>query len=77
MKKRPANGAIIRRMLTLMLQKLRLQARTMLHEVLVELRRLNSARLGSDELSRLTPRNRVRAVKASLAAHHAKRARCC
>jgi hypothetical protein len=46
-------------------------------EMAIELRRLNSARLGEDELSRLAPRERARAVKAALDAHHAGISRCC
>ena len=47
------------------------------HQLVAELRRLNSARVGIDELSRLAPRDRARAVKAALAAHHKGRSRCC
>ena len=47
------------------------------HELVKELRHLNSARMGGTELSRLAPRNRVRAVKASLVAHHEGSSRCC
>ena len=48
-----------------------------LHELMNEMRRLNRARLDSEELARLAPRDRVRAVKAALAAHHQKASRCC
>ena len=49
----------------------------MSQEILNELRRLNSARIGSDELSRLAPRKRAQAVKAALEAHHRGTSRCC
>ena len=47
------------------------------HEIVTEYQRLNSARLGKDELSRLASRDRVRAVKAALVEHHKGSARCC
>jgi hypothetical protein len=46
-------------------------------EIVNELRRLNSARLGQDELSRLARGQRARAVKDALAAHHRGASRCC
>ena len=49
----------------------------LVRELLKELRRLNSARLGEGELSRLAPRDRARAVKTALAAHHKGTSRCC
>ena len=49
----------------------------MSHEFATELSRLNSARMGKDELLRLAPRDRVRAVKAALMRHHRGAARCC
>ena len=52
-------------------------ARRLSRELLVEFRRLNSARMGDAHLSRLSPRERARAVKAALATHHSKNARCC
>lgn len=51
--------------------------RALFHEIEMELRHLNSARIGKSELSRLAPRDRARAVKAALAAHHRSSARCC
>jgi len=63
---RPKIGAELRRILG-----------TLSHELAMELRRLNSARIGREELSSLAPRNRVLAVKAALAAHHKGSARCC
>lgn len=56
---------------------LRITLRRMSHELVVELARLNAARVGSFELSRLAPRARVRAVKAALADHHGGISRCC
>ena len=47
------------------------------HELLSEIQRLNSARLGGGALSQLSPRERPRAVKAALAAHHRGISRCC
>lgn len=47
------------------------------HEVEKELRRLNSARIGQAELSRLAPRARAQAVKRALEEHHRHGARCC
>ena len=58
-------------------RKMRPSVATLLHEILNELRRLNSARLGADELARLAPRDRARAVKTALAAHHQGTSRCC
>jgi hypothetical protein len=58
-------------------QNLYLLARRMSHELIKELRRLNSARIGRNELSRLAPRDRARAVKVALAAHHKGSSRCC
>jgi hypothetical protein len=52
-------------------------ARKLFHEIVKEYQRLNSARLGKDELSRLASRDRVHAVKVALAEHHKGSARCC
>jgi hypothetical protein len=48
-----------------------------LQELMSEIGRLNRARIGSDQFARLSPRDRTRAVKAALAAHHQKASRCC
>jgi len=48
-----------------------------LQELMSEIGRLNRARIGSDQFARLTPRERVRAVKDALAKHHQKTSRCC
>jgi hypothetical protein len=45
--------------------------------ITIELRRLNRARLGPGKLARMGPRERRRAVRAALVAHHRDRARCC
>jgi hypothetical protein len=74
---RPQIGADLRRSLVTLSQSLRFFARRLSHELVTELRRLNSARMGQNELSRLAPRDRVRAVKAALAAHHQGSSRCC
>ena len=73
----PQIAAGARRALVMVSQRLHVLARTLSHEVRKELRRLNSARLGRDELSRLAPRERTRAVKAALATHHEGSSRCC
>ena len=57
-----------------------LYARTVLQvsrELLVELRRLNSARLGDAHLSRLSRSEQVRMVKTALSKHHSGSTRCC
>jgi hypothetical protein len=74
---RPEIAADPRCWLATMSQKFDLLAGTLSHELLKELRRLNSGRIGSAQLSRLAPRDRVRAVKAALAAHHKATSRCC
>ena len=51
--------------------------RQLCHELLVEFSHLNSARIGDVNLSRLPRSERVRTVKAALAKHHSKGARCC
>jgi len=58
-------------------QRLHFLAMRLSHELANELARLNSARLGDDELSQLTLRDRARAVKAALAEHHKGISRCC
>jgi hypothetical protein len=52
-------------------------ARKLFYEIVKEYSRLNSARIGKDELSQLGSRERVHAVKAALAEHHKGSARCC
>ena len=71
------NATYARQTLDLLSRHLPLSARTLFHEIEKELRRLNSARMGEAELSRLEPRDRARAVKSALAAHHRNSARCC
>jgi hypothetical protein len=43
----------------------------------IELRRLNCARMDSAVLASMQPRERSKAVKAALAAHHRNSSRCC
>jgi uncharacterized protein YjiS (DUF1127 family) len=74
---RPKSAADKRRTLATMAQNLCHLMRKLSRELVVELRRLNSARMGDSALSRLTPRDRVRAVKAALTAHHKESGRCC
>lgn len=74
---RPTNGPGLRRSLATLSQRLHFLARRLSHELVKELQRLNSARMGGNELSRLPPRDRVRAVKAALARHHEGSSRCC
>jgi hypothetical protein len=45
--------------------------------IVIELRRLNRARLDSAALARMGPRERRNAVKAALAAHYHNSSRCC
>ncbi|MFZ0680420.1 MAG: hypothetical protein WAN07_22195 [Candidatus Binatus sp.] len=45
--------------------------------IAIELRRLNRARIDSAALVSMQPRERRKAVKAALAAHHRNRSRCC
>jgi hypothetical protein len=75
--KRRTNASALRRALAGWSNGLVVLATTMCHETIKELTRLNSARIGPQELSRLAPRKRARAVKDALAAHHAGHARCC
>jgi hypothetical protein len=51
--------------------------RRVLGHLAKELRRLNSARLGSEKLLQLSSRERVRAVKEALVEHHKGSRRCC
>ncbi len=74
---RQKNGADIRRSLATLSQSLRFLAWRLSHELVKEFQRLNSARMGGNELLRLAPRDRVRAVKTALAAHHKGSSRCC
>jgi hypothetical protein len=74
---RPKNGVEMRRSFASMSQSFQLAAQRLSHELLKELARLNSARIGKNELARLAARDRVRAVKAALAAHHNGSSRCC
>jgi hypothetical protein len=45
--------------------------------IAIELGRLNRARLVPGELASMQPRERRRAVRSALVAHHRDRARCC
>jgi hypothetical protein len=45
--------------------------------IVIELRRLNRARMDSAALASMQPRERRKAVKAALAAHHRNSSRCC
>jgi hypothetical protein len=45
--------------------------------IAIELRRLNRARMDSAALASMPPRERRKAVKAALAAHHRNNSRCC
>jgi hypothetical protein len=45
--------------------------------IVIELRRLNRARLDSATLAGMGPRERRKAVKAALAAHYHNSSRCC
>jgi hypothetical protein len=60
-----------------MSRHLHLLMRRMWQELVAEFARLNSARLGNRRLLQLARRDRIRAVKADLAAHHRGNARCC
>ncbi len=51
--------------------------RSFLRSVLDELLRLNSGRVGRGALKRLSRRDRAKAVKAALTAHHQNPSRCC
>ena len=74
---RSPNGGVVRRSLAGCWDMAHFPAALLSHEIVKELERLNSARLGKEALSRLTPRQRTRAVKAALEAHHAGITRCC
>ncbi len=54
-----------------------MRARIVAAELYRELGRLNRARIGSEEFSRLSARERARAVKGALKAHHRNSGRCC
>ncbi|MFZ2064085.1 MAG: hypothetical protein WAU82_23960 [Candidatus Binatus sp.] len=45
--------------------------------ITIELRRLNRARIDSTALASMQPRDRRKAVKAALTAHHRNSSRCC
>lgn len=70
-------GAHLRHSIVSVSQSLHRASRTLSHQLLKELQRLNSARMGSGELSLLAPSERVRAVKAALMRHHEGKPRCC
>ncbi len=74
---RSSNRGVVRRSLGSLRDMLHFPAPKLSHEIVKELKRLNSARLGKETLSRLTPRQRARAVKAALEAHHGGITRCC
>jgi hypothetical protein len=60
--------------------RVRLSISTIVHvagAISIELRRLNRARMDSAALASMHPRERRKAVKAALAAHHSNRSRCC
>lgn len=73
---RRKNGAL-RREFAALYEAIQLFATQLSHEVVNELQRLNSARMGKSELSRLSSRQAAQAVKAALNAHHRGRPRCC
>ncbi len=73
----PENGAGLGRFIAAWSRSLHHTSRTLSHQLLKELQRLNSARMGSGELSLLAPSERVRAVKAALMRHHEGKPRCC
>ena len=73
----PQNSGSLQRSFATVSQRLCFLAQRLSHELIKELQRLNSARMGGDELSQLAPRDRVRAVKAALGAHHRGSGRCC
>lgn len=70
-------GAQVRRLIVGLSQSLHRASRTLSHQLVGELQRLNSARMGRSELLRLEPRARARAVKAALVKHHEGKPRCC
>jgi hypothetical protein len=74
---RPKYDTPARRSFATLSQRLHFLAVRLSHELASELARLNSARMGGGELSRLAPRARARAVKAALAEHHKDISRCC
>jgi hypothetical protein len=70
-------GAQLRHSIVSLSQSLHHASRTLSRQLVGELRRLNSARMGRSELLRLEPSARARAVKAALVEHHEGRPRCC
>jgi hypothetical protein len=76
-KSRQKIAAPPRRSLATVPRSLRFAMLKLSHELVRELTRLNSARIGRSELSRLAPPERVRAVKGALAEHHQGISRCC
>ncbi len=70
-------GAQLRHRIVSLSQSVHRASRALSHQLVRELQHLNSARMGKNELSRLEPRARVRAVKAALVKHHEGRPRCC
>jgi len=74
---RTRNGADMRHSFAALSRRLCSAAMTLSHQLVNELERLNSARMGKHALSRLDSRDRVRAVKDALASHHEKTPRCC
>jgi hypothetical protein len=59
---------------------IRLAISTLAHvtgAIAIELGRLNRARMDSAALAKMPPRERRKAVKAALAAHHRNSSRCC
>jgi len=74
---RPQIGAELRRSIATLSQSAHWLAQRLSHELVREIERLNSARIGKSELSRLIARDRVRAVKAALEEHHKSSSRCC
>jgi hypothetical protein len=74
---RSSNSGAVRRSLARWWDMSHAPAVKLSHQIVKELERLNSARLGKKALSQLTPRERARAVKAALEAHHGGITRCC
>ena len=74
---RPSNGSSVPRLFARWWDMLHFPASKLSQQIIEELERLNSARLGKETLSQLTPRKRARAVKAALEAHHHGITRCC
>jgi hypothetical protein len=74
---RSSNGGVVRRSLARWRDIVHFSVLKLSYQIVKELERLNSARLGKATLSRLPPRQRAHAVKAALEAHHARTTRCC